>query len=83
MSNDRVFWLFGVAFGALLAIHCPRAAFREFKSGKAEGRRGTYHRASQPVEFWLTIAGTALAGLMGLFFVVFGIAAIAFGAAQA
>jgi hypothetical protein len=74
--------MFGAAFGAWLMVHCPRAAIREFRSGIAKGLNPASHlprdflRASEPIGFWLTIAGTSLASLMGLFFFVYGIATI-------
>jgi hypothetical protein len=63
-------------------IHCPRTALREYRDGIAKGVNPTsnipadYRRKEQPLGFWLTIGGTLLAGLMGLFFFVFCVAQI-------
>jgi len=75
VSRDQIFWVFGAAFGAWLMIHCPRAAVREYKRGVAEGLN-PFPRDVDPVGFWVTIVGTFLAGVMGLFFFLFGIVAI-------
>ena len=80
--RDAAFDVFMIVFGAIFAIHCPRAALREFRSGVAKGLNPVtqvqkdFVRAAQPVSFWLTIVGTFLAGIMGLMFFVFGIAAL-------
>jgi hypothetical protein len=79
MSSHTVFWIFGIAFGVWLAVHCPRAAIRELKSGIAVGRYGEYPRGNRPCYFWTTVVVTFLAGVMGVFFVAFGVAAIATG----
>ena len=85
MSNDSIFWAFGAAFGGWLMIHCPRAALREYRDGIAKGFNPVSHaqldftRKANPAGFWLTIAATFLAGLMGLFFFLFGIAPIIYG----
>ena len=82
MSRDQIFWVFGAAFGAWLMIHCPRAAVREYRRGVAEGlnpatrTQQDFPRDADPVGFWVTIVGTFLAGVMGLFFFLFGIVAI-------
>jgi hypothetical protein len=66
-------------------IHCPRAALREYRNGVAKGLNPASHtprdfaRKVDPVGFWLSIAATFLAGLMGLFFFLFGIASIIYG----
>ena len=85
MSKDLLIGLFMVAFGACLMVHCPRAAIREYRGGVAKGLNPATHarrdftRYAEPVGFWVTIAGTFLAGVMGLFFFVFGIIAIVTG----
>ena len=85
VTKDQLFWIFGAAFGAWLMVHCPRAAIKELRSGTAKGLNPATHisqdfaRGAHPVGFWLTIVGTFLAGLIGLFFFVFGIAAIVWG----
>jgi hypothetical protein len=85
VSKDQIFWIFGAAFGAWLMVHCPRAALREYRNGIAKGLNpATYvqrdfAREVQPIAFWLTIVATVLAGLMGMFFFVFGIASIVMG----
>jgi hypothetical protein len=68
-----------IGFGLLLAIHCPRAAVREFRNGIAEGGHGTYSRISNPIAFWVVIATTFAAGIMGVFFVLFGIVLAIYG----
>jgi hypothetical protein len=65
--------VFEIGFGLLLAIHCPRSAFREFRSGVAHGRHGEYRRANQAIRFWVVVTVTLAAGLMGALFAVFGI----------
>ena len=59
-----------------MTIHCPRAALKELKSGVAIGRNGQYMRHEKPMEFWMTIVATGLAGVLGLFFFVFGVSAL-------
>jgi hypothetical protein len=69
-------WIVGVmalAFGGFLAVHCPRSAIAEFRSGVAKGRHNNFSRDHRPVAFWLTILATALAGVMGFCFAVFGL----------
>ena len=66
--------IFMIAFGTALAIHCPRAAWREFHAGIGRGMLGNYPRSTMPVRFWATILMTGAAGLMGAVFLVFGLA---------
>ncbi|TPG13483.1 hypothetical protein EAH87_17335 [Sphingomonas koreensis] len=79
MSKDWPFGLFASGFGLLLAIHCSRAAWREFSDGIAEGVFGNYARDRHPVAFWLVVIGTFLAGVMGVFFMVFGVSVFIWG----
>ena len=85
MSSESIFWMFGAAFGGWLMIHCPRAALKEYRDGAAKGLNPVSHgpldftRKAQPLGFWLTIAATFIAGLMGLLFFLFGIAQIIYG----
>jgi len=85
VSKEQLFGLLMATFGVWLAVHCPRAAIREFRSGLAKGLNPSTHmqrdfaREAEPIGFWLTIVGTFLAGVMGLFFFVFGVATIFVG----
>jgi len=70
VSRDVIIAALMGLFGLVLAIHCPRAAWREFRTGVAEGRYGVkIRRQEMPVQFWVTVSGTLVAGVMGLIFV--------------
>ena len=79
MRSDFAYILLFLAGGAFLAVHCARAAFREYRAVVGLGRFGKYRRSDQPFRFWMTIAGNGLAALMGILFLVIGIAALADG----
>jgi hypothetical protein len=68
--------VFAIAFGGFLAVYCSRAALAEFRSGVARGRVNSFRRERHPIAFWMTIGATLLAGIIGLAFVVFGVAAL-------
>ena len=72
VSGDLDLVIFLIGFGLVLAIHCPRAAYREYRSGIAEGF-DRHPRTESPGLFWVTIGFTFMAGVMGLAFIVFGI----------
>jgi len=61
-------------------IHCPLSAWKEYRNGVAKGLDLASHtprdfaREVHPIRFWLTIIVTFLAGLMGLCFLLVGIA---------
>ena len=76
VSSERYFVIFVIVIGLVLAVHCPRAAFRYWRSGSAKGRHGTYQREHDPLRFWGTVIGTGLAGILGLAFLVYGSASI-------
>jgi hypothetical protein len=59
--------LFVICVGVFFLVHCTIAGRRELRSGKALGGRfGNHDRAGSPVGFWLVIAGTFGAAVMGL-----------------
>lgn len=61
-----------VGSGAFLAIHCPRAGWKELRSGVAEDQFGVHAREGSPVRFWVTIILTFFAGAIGAVFLLFG-----------
>jgi hypothetical protein len=73
MNRDFGIALAVIAFGTALAVHCPRAALREFRAGIARDIRIDHHRIDRPVRFWASIVATFAAGAMGIFFVIFGV----------
>lgn len=76
MSADIVKSLAILAFGVVLCLHCPRAAWREFKAGVGHGRHGDYPRDTMPIRFWGTIVGTAAAGMLGIVLMTFSVATL-------
>ena len=79
--NQVILALFEIGLGGWLAMHCPRAAWREYRHGIASGRGGEYARDGQPVRFWGTVFGTAFAGAFGFVFLLIGITSLALGPA--
>jgi hypothetical protein len=77
VTTQLAFAIFEVLLGGVFAVHCPLAARREWREGVARGRYGDYLRGEDPFRFWITIAGTAAAGLLGLLFLFIGAATIA------
>jgi hypothetical protein len=62
-----------LAFGAFLAIRCCRAGVYELRAGTAKGGMwGAYSREGSPVGFWLIVAATFMASLLGMIFAAFG-----------
>ena len=65
--------IFMIGFGLALAIHCPRAAWREFHAGIGRGMLGNYPRSTMPVRFWTTVLMTGAGGVIGAVFFAFGL----------
>jgi hypothetical protein len=63
---------FLLGFGAVLAIHCLRAGWKELRSGVAKDQFGAHTRAASPLRFWVTIVFTFFAGAVGAVFLLFG-----------
>jgi len=63
-----------LGFGFWAAWHCPRSGLREFRAGVGRGILGDYRRDVEPLRFWATIILTFAAGLVGLLFMLFGLA---------
>ena len=82
MISHLVFGILMSAFGLWMAIHCPRAAIREYRASIAHGldtdakHERYYDRETEPLGFWFTILGTALAGVFGLIFFVVGVSVL-------
>jgi len=73
VSADIVKSLASRAFGVVLCLHCPRAAWREFKAGVGHGHHGDYLRDTMPIRFWGTIVGTAATGMLGIILTTFSV----------
>ena len=80
MTYDWIIGSLSVLVGGWLAIHCPRAALSEFRAGVARGRVNSFVRDRNPAAFWLAIAATAFAGVIGFCFLLYGIALLGMGA---
>ena len=76
MTHDTLIGILEVVFGGMLAVHCPRAALHELKAGVAKGRVNSLERHGHPAAFWLSIGGSALAGVLGFFFFLFGLGSL-------
>jgi hypothetical protein len=77
MTRDIVMASISVLAGGFFAVHCPQAALREYRAGIARGRVQDFRRETSPISFWLTICATAFAGVLGLGFLLYGLARIA------
>ena len=77
MSGNGLITILAMAGGAALFVAAARELARSLKSGAVRGRVNAYRRETSPRIFWLSIAATALAGLIGLIFAISGIAVLA------
>jgi hypothetical protein len=68
--------ILSLTVGAFLAVYCPRVALREFRAGVAKGRVNDFRRDAAPISFWLSIAATLFAGVLGVLFLIVGLAMI-------
>jgi hypothetical protein len=74
--TDLIFPMLAAIIGAVFAVHCPRAALRELRSGVTKGRVNQFRRDTAPISFWLSIVATFFAGVLGVLFVILGLAMI-------
>ena len=77
MSGNALITILAMAGGAALFLATVRELVRNLKSGTVRGRVNAYRREASPGIFWLSIAATVLAGLIGLIFAISGIAVLA------
>jgi len=76
VSADIVKSLAILDFGVVPCLHCPRAAWREFKAGVGHGHHVDYLLDTMPIRFWGTIVGTAAAGMLGIVLMTFSVATL-------
>ena len=77
MSRLLLLAVFGLAFGACLAVLGGLSAARDFRTGIVRGRVNSFSRSISPRIYWLSISATIFATLIGLTFFAAGLVLLA------